>query len=137
MMNKKYQKLLVTFCVYDFILLGPLALPWVNQEYLGFLSSFDMALGGVKWPEFSSLHFVLIGLFGTLGVFWAYWRLKHSGEQIGRHEGYLRFALGSWAFAGALWSDSIVLLIVALLEFAVGVLHLNVNSADFPQTKMS
>jgi len=136
-MNQKYQKMLVTFCVYDFILLGPLALPWVNQMALGLLSSLDVWLGGSVWPEFSPLHLVLIGLFGTLGVFWAYWRLKHLSVEIGRFEGYLRFILGSWAFVGALWSGSIVLLLVALLEFAVGVLHLNVKSEKLPQTWVS
>ncbi|MBL4630709.1 MAG: hypothetical protein JKY14_05950 [Paraglaciecola sp.] len=77
-------------CIYDFLAILPLAIPFVNSEHLATMGLINEVLGGDNWPSFSAIPLLFVQLLGVIGTGWTIWRWRNMSVKLGVFEGILR-----------------------------------------------
>ena len=81
-------------CIYDFLALLPLAIPFINVEHLATMGVINEFFGGASWPLFSAIQLLFVQLLGVIGTGWTIWRWRNMSVELGIFEGILRLVVG-------------------------------------------
>ena len=127
MNEKNYLRLVRGFSIFDLLILGPFALPFLATFQLSTFSTLhtSLNLSGSNFPVFESTHLLFLNLLGTVTIFWSIWRFRHASVEIGIFEGWARLSFAALMLYHLIVGNiSAVAWVFVGTEIVSGVLHL-------------